>query len=229
MAVHGLVILICFTVMALYVLLFGFLLPRRRSRNLERKAREMGFIFAGTAKPFMGTDVSGFSPLADGSETVVYNLLECRKDNCRFLIFDVPIMDDSARLVTTMAAFQLRGIRLPVFQVGAKNAVEKMVERAGSSLGKRVVEFSPDEKFATRFFVHCLNQGETRAFLSPEKITYLREHAGHYHVDSSPEWLFIYCPSRKVEIHDLQHFAEVTSAIASALLSQPTLPFPAAA
>jgi hypothetical protein len=211
------------------VLMFGFLLPLRRSRKLERKAREMGVAFVELAKPFEGTNVQGLSVLEDGSATFVDNLLERNIGDCRCLIFDVPLVDDSANLVTTMAAFRLPYLHLPIFQVGGKNAIERMVERAEQAMGKKVIEFGADREFAKHFSIRCSDQGEVRAFLTPAKVAFLRDHAAHYRVESSPDWLFIYRPGVKVETTHLQEFADVTSAIASAMLSVQATPFPATA
>ncbi len=79
------------------------------------------------------------------------------------------------------------------------------------------------------FFVRYSDQGEVRAFFTPAKVAFLRDHAAHYRVESSPDWLFIYRPGVKVETAHLQEFVDVTSAIASAMLSVQATPFPATA
>ncbi len=224
-----LVFIASFALALLAILIYGLLLPLRRSQRLEHKARAMGLTFIERARPFEGTDVRGFSMLEDGPATCVDNLLERAVDDCRFLIFDVPLVDDSANLVTTIAAFRIPSLHLPVFQVRGKNAIERIVERAGQAAGKKLIEFSPDHEFAKHFFVRCSDPGEVRSFLTPAKIAFLRDHVAHFRVESSRDWLFIYRPGVRVEAENLQHFAEVAHGIAEALLSMQATPLPATA
>ena len=219
----------CLAVVALAAAVLGVLLPQRRSRQLERKARDLGLTFARSATPFTGTNVSEFSMLQDGPATVVDNLIEEAMGDWRFLIFDVPLVDDSASLVTTIAAFRSHGLHLPVFQIAAKNVVERMIERTERALGKKLIAISPDHDFASHFFVGCSDPGELRNLLTPAKVAFLRDHAEHYHVESSPDWLFIYRPGGRVEAEDLEHFRNVSGGIASALLSLQPTRFPATA
>lgn len=211
-----------FVVIAVAWLLLGFVLPARRSKRLEQMARELNFTFSARAKPFGNTDVRGLAILEDGPSTVVDNLLERAIGHCRFLICDInalPPEGETTTLVTTVAAFQMPEVHLPVFQIGEKNTIERVVEQIEHAFGKKLDEFDDDHEFARNFFVHCAAKGEVRSFLTPAKLTYLREHAAHFHMEGSPDWLLIYRPGVKVETDNLKEFSEITSAIASVLLS----------
>lgn len=210
-----------FIVIALAGLLLGFVLPARRSKKLEQVARELNFTFSPRAQPFEGTDVRGLSILEDGPSTDVENLLERTIGRCRFLICDINSSPQSeiTTLITTIAAFRMPEAHLPVFQVGEKNAIERVVEQIEHAFGKKLDEFDEDHEFTRNFFVHCAAKGEVRNFLTPAKLTYLREHAAHFHVEGSPDWLWIYRPGVKADADNLKEFSEITSAIASVLLS----------
>jgi hypothetical protein len=211
-----------FAVIALTVVFLGFALPARRSKRLEYIARELNFTFSARAKPFENTDIRGLAILEDGSATVVDNLLERTLGHCRFLICDInalPLEGETATLVTTVAAFQMPEMHLPVFQIEEKNTIERVVEQIEHAFGKKLDEFDDDHEFARNFFVHCPAKGEVRTFLTPAKLTYLRAHTAHFHVECSPDWLFIYRPGAKVETEHLKEFSGITSAMASVLLS----------
>jgi hypothetical protein len=211
-----------FVVIALAWLLLGFVLPERRSKRLEQMARELHFTFSAQAKPFENADVRGLTTLEDGASTVVDNLLQRTIGHCRFLICDIdalPLEGATTTLVTTIAAFQMPGMYLPVFQIGEKNTIGRVVEQIEHAFGKKLDEFDDDHEFARNFFVHCAAKGEVRSFLTPAKLNYLREHAAHFHVEGSPDWLLIYRPGVKVETDKLKEFSEITSAMASVLLS----------
>ncbi len=212
-----------FAVIAGAWLLLGFVLPARRSKRLEQLARELNFSFSAMAKPFENTDVRGLTILEHGPSTVVDNLLERTIGHCRFLICDItalPPEGAATTLATTIAAFQMPDLYLPVFQIGEKNSIKRVFEQIEHAFGKKLDEFDDDHEFARNFFVHCAAKGEVRSFLTPAKLTYLREHAAHFHMEASPDWLLIYRPGMKVETDKLKEFSEITSAIASVLLSK---------
>jgi hypothetical protein len=110
-------------------------------------------------------------------------------------------------------------LHLPVFQMGEKNTIERVAGQIEHTFGKKLDVFDDDHEFTRNYFVHCPAKGEVRSFFTPAKLIYLREHAGNFHVDCSPDWLIIYRLGVKVEIEDLKAFSEITRAMASVLLS----------
>jgi len=212
-----------FVAIALAVAFLGFLLPARRSRSVEKLARELNFKFAALAMPFEDTDVRGIEILENGPSTVVSNLLERTTGNCRFLICDIdtlPTEGAATTLTTTVAAFRMSEMNLPVFQIGEKNTVERVAEQIRHVFSKKLDEFDGDREFTRNFFVHCPAKDEARNFLTSAKLTYLREHAAHLRVECSPDWLFIYYGvGVRVETDNLKEFSEIASAMASVLLS----------
>lgn len=229
---HILLFIGCFFVVVLAGLLLGFLLPVRRSRRLEQKARQFGFRFSPRATPFQSTDVEGLTILQDHASTVVDNLLERSIGTCQFLVCDVcevPVGDATAAPITTVAAFRLPSMHLPIFQLGEKNVSRRVIELVEHALGKEHPSLDTDQEFARNFFVQCSEKDKVNSFLTPEKLAYVRNHLAHYHVESSPDWLFVYRLGHKVEAENLKDFCEITSAIAAALLSIQKLEFPAVA
>ncbi len=227
---HILVVIGYLVLAALAGLLLGFVVPARRSRRLERKARELGFQFYARATPFQNTEVQGLTILKGGSSTPVENLLERVNGSCYFLIGDIrEVWEESIPLVTTVAAFRVAARHLPVFQIEERNAIERVIEHIERAFGKKLSEFGPDHEFGHNFFVHCSDKGAVETFLTPAKLAYLRDHAAHYHIESSPDWLLIYRPGYEVQAENLKDFAEITSAMASVLLSIQNLKSPTAA
>jgi len=211
-----------FIAIALAMLLLGFMLPTRRAKRVENVAGELNFRFSATAWPFEGTDIHGLEILENGPSTVVNNLLERTSGRCRFLIFDIdsfPLEGTTTTVTTTVAAFHLPDTYLPVFQIGEKNSFERVLEQIEHAFGKKLDQFDDDHEFTRNFFVHSPVKGKVRDFLTPVKLTYLRGHASHLQFASSSEWLLIYREGVRVEPEDLKHFSEITSAMASVLLS----------
>jgi hypothetical protein len=201
----------------------GIVLPRRRSKTLERKASALGFTYRPVAKPFVETSVDTLTILEDGPGTEVENVLERADGKFPMLVFDEYVASDVAAVATTFAAFRATGQQLPVFQIGERNILERMEE----ALGKKTLKIDCDSEFAAHFFVQCHDEQATRQFLAAGKLPTLCEHARHFHIEASPDWLLIYRPGVTVKFDGVARFVSETSVVAEALLS--SNPMPAAA
>lgn len=222
---QGLTMVVLISVICLVLILgtvVGVILPRRRSRILEWRARQMGLSFQSTARPFEGTDVHGLAILDDGPAAIVENLLTRTLPPPSVSVFDLTFATESVVAVTTIAAFR-SAAKLPVFQIGSKSVLERVEE----ALGKKCVHFDTDQEFSRNFYVHCSNDTEAQSFFTADRLCGLRQYAKRFHIESSPDWVLIYQPGRKVSPEHIAEFVENASAIASALL--PTQLLPAAA
>jgi hypothetical protein len=227
---HTLLVIGCFVIVALAGIYLGFALPVRRSRRLEQKARELGFRYSAQATPFQDSAVQGLTVLPVGSLTEVDNLLERSNGCCRFFIGDIgDVWQETMPLITTVAAFRVSAIHLPVFEIEEMNVIQRVIEQAEHALGKKLANFDTDQRFGSNFFVHCPDKNAVQSFLTPAKLAYLRDHAAHYHVESSSDWLLIYRPGFEVPAEEIKEFSEITSEMASVLLSVQKSEFPTAA
>jgi hypothetical protein len=164
--------------------------------------------------------VDSLTILEDGPSTEVENVLERADGNLRTLIFDEYVASDVAAVATTFAAFRVPAGELPVFRIGSRNILERMEE----ALGKKVLKIDCNADFAAHFFVECQDERQTRSFLSAGKLPALCEHARHFHIESSPDWLLVYRPGVKVGIEGVATFAREATVVAEALLSANPLP-----
>jgi len=176
------------------------------------------------AKPFLGTRVDTLTILEDGASTEVENVLECDNSRFRTIIFDEYIASDTAGVATTFAAFRAQNFELPVFHIGSRHFLERMEE----ALGKRTLKMDCDASFSAHFFVQCEDETVTRNFLREGKLPVLCEHAKHFQIETSPDWLLVYRPDVTVAIDDVAEFVREATVIAEALLAKP-LPLPASA
>ena len=203
----------------------GVVLPRRRAKTLHDKAAALGFTYHSVAKPFLGTCVDALTILEDGASTEVENVLERTGGKLRTLIFDEYIASDTAAVATTFAAFRTPKGNLPCFQIGERNLLERMEE----ALGKRTVKIDCNPEFSVHFFVQCDDEATTRTFLDAGKLAVLCEHARHFHIESSPDWLLVYRPDVTVGIDGVEQFAKEATVLAEALLVARPMPLPASA
>jgi hypothetical protein len=203
----------------------GIVLPRRRSKTLQQKAGALGFTYSSVAKPFAGTRVDALTILEDGPATEVENVLDRVGGKFRMLIFDEYVASDVSCVATTFAAFRAPDTELPIFQIGARNILERMEE----ALGKRTLKIDCNSEFAAHFFVQCDDETSTRNFLHAGKLPTLCEHGRHFHIESSPDWLLIYRPGVTVGIDGVAKFVAETSVVAEVLLTDTPMPLPASA
>lgn len=227
---YTLLVIGCFVIVAFAGLYLGFALPVRRSRRFEQKARELGFRYSAQATPFQDSTVQGLTILNAGTLTTVDNLLERSNGYSRFLICDISdVWQETTPLVTTVAAFRISNIHLPIFEIEEMNVIQRVIEQVEHALGKKLSDLDGDHQFGSNFFVHCPDKNAMQSFLTPAKLAYLRDHAAHYHVESSSDWLLVYRPGFEVPTAELKEFSEIASEMASVLLSVQKSVFPTAA
>lgn len=206
-------------------ILVGIVLPKRRSRVLQQKAAALGFRFSKLEKPFAGTRVETLTILEDGPDTEVENVLSRPDGHMPVVIFDEYVASDTSAVATTFAAFRSARRELPVFHIGERTILERMEE----ALGKKVLKIDCSSEFAAHFFVQCADEKQTHSFLGGAKLATLCEHARHFYIDASPDWLLIYRPGATVSIEGVAKFVAETSVVAEALLATDPLPLPASA
>lgn len=81
------------------------------------------------------------------------------------------------------------------------------------------LHFDTDQEFTRHYYVHCVNEPATRAFLTAAKLQQLRRYAHYYRIETSPDWLFLYHPGMTVRPEQLPQFLSETATLADVLLS----------
>lgn len=216
----------CWVFVIAAILLFDTRSTRRRKQALERAARNLGFEFEATGKPFAGSDVHGLTILKDDPSTTVTDILRGQYGGCSAMVFDVACCDEFAvnAVLTTCAAFRSVTDRLPSFQVSTKDVFERVraLIATQSDIGEG------DHEFAKHFSVHCANEVEARKLFTPARLAQLRLHADGFRIESSADWILIYRPGAKVSANKLATFVNTTSSLATVLLPEHSSFMPAA-
>jgi hypothetical protein len=199
-------------------IILGNQLERRRCRALEQEARNLGFSFTSVAKPFYGSPISELAVcLQESCSTEVEKLIQGTMSGRCVLLFNVRTYSSlgEGTTVTTFAAFQSSASRLPVFQIRAKN----IVDRCRDALARNAVGRDIDPEFAKRFLLlSCADDAQKHEFFTRSKMLHLLQCADHFQIRSSPNWLLIFRPGGIVSARNLRQFVHVTSKIAIGLL-----------
>jgi len=199
-------------------IILGNQLERRRCRALEQEARQLGFSFMRVAKPFEGSAISELAVcVQESSFTEVEKLMRGTISGRRVLVFNVRAYSSlgEGATVTTFAAFQSSASRLPVFQIRAKN----IIDRCRGTLVQNAVDRDIDPEFAKRFLLlSCADDAKKHEFFTRSKLLHLRQCADYFQIRSSPNWLLIFRPGRIISARNLRQFVNVTSTIAFGLL-----------
>ncbi len=198
-------------------IILGNQLERRRCRALEQEARRLGFSFMSVAQPFEGSAIGELAAcLQESSSTEVERLVQGTISGRRVLVFNVRAYSSlgEGATVTTFAAFQCSASRLPVFQIRAKN----IIDRCRGALGRNAVDRDIDPEFAKRFLLCCADDAKKREFFTGSKLLHLRQCADNFQIRSSPNWLLIFRPGGMISARNLRQFLHITSTIAFGLL-----------
>ena len=192
-------------------------LKRRRCRALEQEARRLRFSFTSVAKPFEGSTISELAAcLQESSSIGVEQVMQGTISGRRVLVFNLRAYSSlgEGATVTTFAAFQCSASRLPVFQIRAKN----IIDRCRGALGRNAVDRDIDPEFAKRFLFCCADGAKKRELFTGTKLLHLRQCAENFQIRSSPNWLLIFCPGGMIKAKNLRQFLRATSTIAFGLL-----------
>jgi hypothetical protein len=198
-------------------IILGNQLERRRCRALEQEARRLGFSFMSVAKPFEGSAISELAAcLRESSSTEVEQLMQGTISGRRVLVFNLRAYSSlgEGATVTTFAAFQCSASRLPVFQIRAKN----IIDRCRGALARNAVHRDIDPEFAKRFLLYCADGAKEHEFFTGSKLLHLRQSADNFQIRSSANWLLIFRPGGMISARNLRQFLHVTSTIAFGLL-----------
>ncbi|MGA7927236.1 MAG: hypothetical protein WCA20_14760 [Candidatus Sulfotelmatobacter sp.] len=165
-------------------------------------------------------EVSAISEVAVGLQesscTEVEKLLQGTISGRRVLVFNLRAHSSlgEGATVTTFAAFQSSTSRLPVFQIRAKN----IIDRCRDTLVRNAVDRDIDPEFAERFRLCCADDAKKHEFFTRGKLLHLRQCADHFQIRSSPDWLLVFRPGRITSARNLRQFVYATSTIALGLL-----------
>jgi hypothetical protein len=226
MALKIAVVISSWVLLAAFITLVSIILTRRRAMSWRSIARRAGFEYCASATPFEGTDIGGLTVLEGDSSCVVTNLLQGMVRGCYTFLFDLSICNPSSEIITTttIAAFRYPHGRLPVLQIATRNLLDRLGEVLAHT---RCLDIDPE--FSRHFVVHCVNEGETRVFLTPEKVRQLCLHADHFRIESSSDWLLVYRTGVSVKRQDLPDFAKAAVMVACILLPPEPMELPISA
>ena len=199
-------------------IILGNYLDRRHCGALEQEARYLGFSFTKVAKPFYGSAISELAVcLQESSSAEVEKLMQGTISGRRVLVFNVRACSPwgEGATVTTFAAFQSSASRLPVFQIRAKN----IIDRCWGTLVRNARDRDIDPEFAKRFLLLCCaDDAQKHKFFTRSKMLHLLQCADHFKIRSSPNWLLIFRPGEMISARNLRQFVHATSMIAFGLL-----------
>jgi hypothetical protein len=203
---------------ALAVLASQELFRSRHSRAIEREARRLGLTFSVAAKPFIGSDVHGLTPLQGDPSLEAANIVQGTVNGLRALVLEVPfceVCEEETPCLhfTTVAAFRCPGCELPEFEIGRKGPLSKVADALWRK--PAVVD---DREFAKDFFVCCEEPARVHDWLTPAKLAELRQPSPPFHISANVDWILICRPGVRIRAQQMAEFLRETSRVAAALL-----------
>jgi hypothetical protein len=168
--------------------------------------------------PFYGSSISELAVcLQENSSAEVEKLMQGTISGRRVLVFNVRACSQwgEGAPVTTFAAFHSSSSQLPIFQIRAKNIIDKCC----GTLVRNAEDGDIDPEFAKRIFLLCCaDDAQKHEFFTRSKMLHLLQSADHFKIQSSSNWLLIFRPGEMISAKKLRQFVHVTSMIAFGLL-----------
>src|ERR1700676_4738418 len=172
------------------------------------------------AKPFEGSAISELAVcLQESSSTEVERLMQGTISGRRVLVFNLRAYSSlgEGATVTTFAAFQSSASRRPVFQIRAKN----IIDRCWGTLVRNAVDRDIDPVFAKRFLLCCADDAEKHEFFTRGKLLHLHQCAG----PKASTWS-ITRPATRSSALPVRHTVKIQPKRTFAISSSGTLPKP---
>ncbi len=197
------------------------LFARRRLRLLKQRAGALGFSFQDEADPFAGSDVRGLALLEEDAAALTVNVMRGKAGACETLVFERAHCNPGSPVPvqTTVAGFRCPSGRLPAFQIGERGWAHRLTDAVE---GKFDLDLGPG--CGGKLFVHCADAGRVRDLLPGDKLAQLHLEAEHFRVESSPDWILVFRPGKRVKPEGLGDFVSHAAAIATVLMEQAAPP-----
>lgn len=182
----------------------------RRSRALERVARNLGFEFSETATiPGGAAEVALFRA---GESRNCSNLMRRAEAGGELLVFDYSYhsgrRDDPEGYVCeqTVAALRIDGAQFPPFELAPRTLFHQIASLGGAA----AIRFEDQPEFTERFLLLSEDEGKTRAFFDRPLLDFLArwENPSGLVMQGGGSWLVMYKQDRILRPDGIAGLAE---------------------
>ncbi|MBI2957176.1 MAG: hypothetical protein HYY26_07685 [Acidobacteria bacterium] len=189
----------------------GVYLERKRRRELEQAALEMGFAYEADAKNVEPEMKSGLPLLERGA---LSNLLRGTAGRAEAVVVDCRVGSGKSAVTQTVACFRQSRKKLPTFELRPEN----VFDRIGAAFGYKDIDFEASPEFSRRYLLRGEDEAGIRLVFHPGLLTFFEQEKG-WCVESGANWLAIYRHGRQVRPKEMAMFLQEATRVLNAFIS----------
>lgn len=199
-------------------------LAKKRAREFEQAAMQMGFSYQHDMPAVEGDDAS-FHLFSQGHSKKFLNVARGGSAAGETALFDYAYTVGSGRnsrtYCQTVAQFRWPGASLPGFAL----ALEHWWHKVGTAFGYQDIDFESNPEFSRRFLLRGADEPAVRQFFTPSVLAFFesRNPSETWTWEGAGDKLLIYTLDGKVKPEDLSAFLAATASAASGLRGQSSL------
>jgi hypothetical protein len=196
-------------------------LTRKRGREFEQAAMQMGFAYQLEDKPIEPADEARFHLFSQGHGRKFRNVARGGCSAGEVVLFDYQYTVGSGKnshtYCQTVALFRWPGTSLPGFTL----AHERWWHKVGTAFGYQDLDFDSNPEFSRRFLLRGADEEAIRQFFTPPVLAFFesRDSAEAWTWEGAGDKLLLYTQGRKVKPADLPMFLQEAASASSQLRS----------
>lgn len=197
-------------------------LARKRAREFEQAAMQMGFAYQLQDMPVEPADEARFHLFSQGHGRKFRNVARGGSSAGEAALFDYQYTTGSGKnsrtFCQTVALFRWPGTSLPGFTL----ARERWWHKVGTAFGYQDIDFDSNPEFSRHFLLRGADEEGIRRFFTPPVLAFFesRDPAEAWTWEGAGDKLLIYTQNGKVKAANLPMFLQETASAASQLRSQ---------
>ena len=186
---------------------FSYYFQRKRLKDLERVAQELGFHFQAEEDKRQEHAFRAL-PIFQRSRSRS-NFLQGRRVTGEIVLADVRVGSGKSSYSQTVANFQLSGRQLPAFELSPESWARKIAQ----AFGYKDINFESSPEFSKSYLLRGQDETAARELFGADLLHFFTGEKG-WSVEGAGDWLCVYRHARTVSPKDIRSFLDQTEAVA---------------
>jgi len=207
MNVVVLVLVVFFTLAAVFFVIMHSVQEKQRREGIERTALRIGMTYSAEPDPDLWDRVAGFALFSKGGRRKVYNVLRRQIHGIDVTLFDYQYTNMQGRnhhtYYHTVALFETDALRLPRFALHP----QYFYHQIANALGFRDIDFDGYPDFSDGYRLQGDDEASIRDTFDEEALHYFTRHPG-LHAEGYGPRLIHYRDKRRVDPAEMESFMQ---------------------
>ena len=186
---------------------FSYYFQRKRLKDLERVAQELGFHFQ-AEEGDLPAHICDTLPVFQRSRSRS-NFLQGRRVTGEIVLADVRVGSGKQSYSQTVASFHLFERQLPAFELSPESWARKIAQ----AFGYKDINFDSSPEFSKSYLLRGQDETAARELFRADLLHFFTGEKG-WSVEGAGDWLCVYRYARTVSPKDIRSFLDQTEAVA---------------